>query len=42
MEDSAREKPEDLSSLYIRSDDGQRLIPLGELVTGKSTLGPQT
>ena len=41
MEDSAREKPEDLSLLYIRSDDGQRLVPLSELVTSKSTLGPQ-
>ena len=28
MEDSAREKPEDLSLLYIKSDDGQRLVPL--------------
>src|SRR5213594_2855597 len=42
MEDSARAKPEDLSKLYIRSDDNQRLVPLGELVTSKSTLGPQT
>jgi HAE1 family hydrophobic/amphiphilic exporter-1 len=42
MEDSAREKPEDLSLLYIKSDDGQRLVPLGELVTWTSTLGPQT
>jgi hydrophobic/amphiphilic exporter-1 (mainly G- bacteria), HAE1 family len=42
MEDSAREKPEDLSLLYIKSDDGQRLVPLGELVTWRSTLGPQT
>jgi HAE1 family hydrophobic/amphiphilic exporter-1 len=42
MEDSAREKPEDLSLLYIKSDDGQRLVPLSELVTWKSTLGPQT
>ncbi|MBA3713721.1 MAG: efflux RND transporter permease subunit [Pyrinomonadaceae bacterium] len=41
IEDSAREKPEDLSLLYIKSDDGQRLVPLGELVTWKSTLGPQ-
>ena len=41
VEDSAREKPEDLSLLYIRSDDGQRLVPLGELVTWKQTLGPQ-
>ena len=42
MEDSAREKPEDLSLLYIKSDDGQRLVPLSELVTWKTTLGPQT
>src|SRR5258705_4492692 len=42
IEDSARGKPEDLSMLYIRSDNGQRLVPLGELVTWKQTLGPQT
>jgi HAE1 family hydrophobic/amphiphilic exporter-1 len=42
MEDSARENPDDLSLLYIRSDDGQRLVPLKELVTWRSTLGPQT
>ncbi|HEY8188790.1 MAG TPA: efflux RND transporter permease subunit [Pyrinomonadaceae bacterium] len=42
MEDTARANPEDLSKLYIRSDDGQRLVPLGELVTWKSTLGPQS
>jgi HAE1 family hydrophobic/amphiphilic exporter-1 len=41
MEDSVREKPEDLSLLYIKSDDGRRLVPLGELVTWKQTLGPQ-
>jgi HAE1 family hydrophobic/amphiphilic exporter-1 len=41
MEDSAREHPEDLARLYIRSDDGQRLVPLGELVNWKTTLGPQ-
>lgn len=41
MEDSAREKPDDLSLLYIKSDDGQNLVPLSELVTWKSTLGPQ-
>ncbi len=41
MEDAARARPEDLSLLYIRTDDGQRLVPLGELVTWKSTLGPQ-
>ena len=42
MEDSVREKPEDLSLLYIKSDDGKRLVPLSELVTWKQTLGPQT
>ncbi|MFZ0750427.1 MAG: efflux RND transporter permease subunit, partial [Pyrinomonadaceae bacterium] len=42
MEDSARQNPNDLGLLYIKSDDGQRLIPLNELVTWKSTLGPQT
>jgi HAE1 family hydrophobic/amphiphilic exporter-1 len=42
MEDSVRQKPEDLSLLYIKSDDGHRLVPLSELVTWKSVLGPQT
>jgi HAE1 family hydrophobic/amphiphilic exporter-1 len=41
MEDSVRENPEDLSLLYIKSDDGRRLVPLSELVTWKQTLGPQ-
>jgi hydrophobic/amphiphilic exporter-1 (mainly G- bacteria), HAE1 family len=41
MDDSVREKPEDLSLLYIKSDDGRKLVPLSELVTWKSTLGPQ-
>ena len=42
MQDDARSNPEDLAKLYIRSDDGKRLVPLGELVTWKTTLGPQT
>lgn len=42
IEDEARGNPEDIAKLYIRSDDGQRLVPLGELVTWKSTLGPQS
>jgi HAE1 family hydrophobic/amphiphilic exporter-1 len=42
MDDSVREKPEDLSLLYIKSDDGRNLVPLRELVTWHSTLGPQT
>src|SRR5580765_1567366 len=41
MEDEARANPEDLSKLYIRSDNGQRLVPLGELVTWKKSLGLQ-
>ncbi|HJP94632.1 MAG TPA: efflux RND transporter permease subunit, partial [Pyrinomonadaceae bacterium] len=41
MEDSVRQKPEDLSLLYIKSDDGRRLVPLSEVVTWKSVLGPQ-
>jgi HAE1 family hydrophobic/amphiphilic exporter-1 len=41
VEDAARSKPEDLSLLQIRSDDGRNLIPLRELVTWKTTLGPQ-
>ncbi|HEX7329916.1 MAG TPA: efflux RND transporter permease subunit [Pyrinomonadaceae bacterium] len=41
MDDSVREKPEDLSLLYIKSDDGSKLVPLSELVTWKTVLGPQ-
>jgi HAE1 family hydrophobic/amphiphilic exporter-1 len=40
-EDSARATPDDLALLYIRSDDGKRLVPLNALVTWKSSLGPQ-
>ena len=42
MEDAARENPKDLSKLYIKSDNGEHLVPLSELVTWKQTLGPQT
>jgi HAE1 family hydrophobic/amphiphilic exporter-1 len=41
IEDSARAHPEDLSRLYIRSDDGKNLVPLKALVDWKTTLGPQ-
>ena len=41
MDDPVRQKPEDLSLLYIKSDDGRKLVPLSELVTWKSVLGPQ-
>jgi hydrophobic/amphiphilic exporter-1 (mainly G- bacteria), HAE1 family len=40
--DKARSKPEDLSLLYIKSDDGKNLVPLNALVTSKTTLGPQS
>jgi HAE1 family hydrophobic/amphiphilic exporter-1 len=42
VEDRARASPEDLSLLRIRSDDGKSLVPLGSLVTWKTTLGPQS
>jgi HAE1 family hydrophobic/amphiphilic exporter-1 len=42
VEDSARSNPDDLSRLYIKSDDGQNLVPLSTLVTWKPTLGPQS
>lgn len=40
--DSARSKPEDLSLLYIKSDDGKNLVPLNALVTSRTTVGPQS
>ena len=42
VKDDARSKPEDLSLLYIKSDDGQNLVPLSALVSWKPTLGPQS
>jgi len=42
VKDSARSKPDDLSLLYIKSDDGKNLVPLSTLVTWKPTLGPQS
>jgi len=41
VEDADREKASDLSLLYIKSDDGKNLVPLGTLVDWKTTLGPQ-
>jgi HAE1 family hydrophobic/amphiphilic exporter-1 len=40
-EDSARSKPQDLSLLYIKSDDGTNMVPLSALVTWKPSLGVQ-
>jgi HAE1 family hydrophobic/amphiphilic exporter-1 len=42
VNDKARANPEDLSLLYIKSDDGQKLVPLNTLVDWKKTLGPQS
>jgi HAE1 family hydrophobic/amphiphilic exporter-1 len=39
--DAARAHPEDVSRLYIRSDDGKNLVPLHALVTWKTSLGAQ-
>jgi hydrophobic/amphiphilic exporter-1 (mainly G- bacteria), HAE1 family len=39
--DAARATAEDLRLLYIRSDDGERLVPLDALVNWKPSLGPQ-
>ncbi len=40
--DNSRANPENLSLLYIKSDDGKNLVPLGSLVSWKETLGPQS
>jgi HAE1 family hydrophobic/amphiphilic exporter-1 len=42
VQDSGRAKADDLSLLYIRSDDGKNLVPLNTLVDWKGSLGPQT
>jgi HAE1 family hydrophobic/amphiphilic exporter-1 len=40
-QDTARSEPQDLSLLYIKSDDGKNLVPLKSLVTWNKSLGPQ-
>jgi HAE1 family hydrophobic/amphiphilic exporter-1 len=42
VKDQDRSRPEDLSLLYIKSDDGRNLVPLGALVTAKTSLGLQS
>lgn len=39
--DNERSAPEDLSKLYIKSDDGQRMIPLSAVTNWHATIGPQ-
>ncbi len=41
VKDSERAHADDLSLLYIRSDDGKNLVPLSALVDWKTSLGPQ-
>lgn len=38
--DQARANPEDLSLLYVRSDDGNRMVPLSAVATWEPTVGP--
>jgi HAE1 family hydrophobic/amphiphilic exporter-1 len=39
--DNQRSAPEDLSKLYIKSDDGQRMIPLSAVTSSHAVIGPQ-
>jgi len=39
--DKDRSEPQDLSRLYIKSDDGQRMIPLNAVTTSQTVVGPQ-
>ena len=40
--DQDREHPMDLSLLYVRSDDGLRIVPLSAVATWHQILGPQS
>ena len=39
--DSQRSDPQDLSQLYIKSDDGQRMVPLNAVTSWHAVIGPQ-
>ena len=39
--DDQRSDPQDLSKLYIKSDDGQRMIPLNAVTRAHPVIGPQ-
>ncbi len=39
--DNQRSAPEDLSKLYIKSDDGQRMVPLNAVTSWHAVIGPQ-
>jgi HAE1 family hydrophobic/amphiphilic exporter-1 len=39
--DDKRSEPEDLGRLYIKSDDGQRMVPMSALTSWHPVIGPQ-
>jgi HAE1 family hydrophobic/amphiphilic exporter-1 len=41
VRDRDRREPDDLSRLYIKSDDGRRIVPLSAIATWHTELGPQ-
>ena len=40
--DQARSQPQNLELLYIKSDDGQRTVPITAVAKWEPTLGPQS
>ncbi len=40
--DDQRSQPQDLSRLYIKSDDGRRMIPLSAVTSWHAVIGPQS
>src|SRR6266436_3872465 len=42
VDDKDRSSPEDLKLLYIKSDDGQRIVPLSAVATWNQKLAPQS
>src|SRR6195256_5424014 len=41
VQDNDREDPQNLNLLYIKSDDGQRMVPLHAVPAARMALGPQ-
>jgi HAE1 family hydrophobic/amphiphilic exporter-1 len=41
VRDDQRSEPHDLSLLYIKSDDGQRVVPLNAITSWHTVIGPQ-
>jgi hydrophobic/amphiphilic exporter-1 (mainly G- bacteria), HAE1 family len=39
--DDKRADPQDLSKLYMKSDDGQRMVPLNAVTSAHAVIGPQ-